>query len=79
MYNVAGRKFGVTDRFYKAFREPHKYIRKYRGADGKMRYIYPKREKPKSLWSRFFGSKPKDNRAATPPKPQAVKQPEAKV
>ena len=79
MYNVAGRKFGVTDRFYKAFREPHKYIRKYRGSDGKMRYIYPKKEKPQSIWRRFFGSKPKDNRAAAPPKPQAVKQPGAKV
>jgi hypothetical protein len=39
---VAGRKSKKTQSFQSAMRKPHKYIRKYRTASGRMHYVYPK-------------------------------------
>jgi hypothetical protein len=79
MYDVAGRKHKVTERFYKAFREPSKYIRKYRDSKGKMRYVYPK--KPgllKRLWRRVSGSGGREQLPKAP-RPAPVSQPGQEV
>lgn len=74
MYNVAGNKFRTQNRFYSSFKEPSKHLYKYRDKNGKTRYVYPKRQKPKGFFSRIFGSKdPSGNIANATPKPEAVK------
>ena len=44
--DVAEAKLRKTRTFKQVMREPHKYLRKYRTASGKMRYVYPKDRKP---------------------------------
>ena len=74
MYNVAGGKFRTTNKFYTHFKEPPKHLYKYRGKDGKIKYVYPKRQKPKGFFKRLFGSKdPSGSASYGTPKPEAVK------
>ncbi len=42
MYRVAGEKYGKTEKFYAALREPYKYISRYKDASGAWKYVYPK-------------------------------------
>ena len=42
IYNTAGRKYKQNKSFYDTLAEKHKYIRKYRDKNGKIRYEYPK-------------------------------------
>jgi len=56
MYSVAGQKRSTSKQFYGAIKSPHKYIKKYRTATGKTRYVYPKEPpQPKGLFHRIFG------------------------
>ncbi len=66
MYGVAGRKFKQQKDFYTAFKQPTKYIYKYRDANsGEMRYVYPKQKKQKSrgFFGRIFGPKKPSSQA----------------
>ena len=45
MYATAKRKHQQNKELYETLEKPHKYIRKYRTADGKVRYEYPKERK----------------------------------
>tara|TARA_B100000886_G_scaffold82055_1_gene53439 strand:+ start:1949 stop:3742 length:1794 start_codon:yes stop_codon:yes gene_type:complete len=78
MYGVAGNKYNTQTKFYKTFKEPPKHLYKYRGKDGKIKYVYPKRQKPKGFFQRLFGSsessKPSPKYEA--PKPTPSRQPE---
>ena len=56
MYGVAGRKFRSQKQFHTALKEPPKYVRKYKDAKGRTRYVYRKEPKQRSLFSRLFGS-----------------------
>lgn len=62
MYSVAESKARQATQLEVALRKPHKYIRKYRAADGSWRYVYPKKSggrsnvspKKESWWKRTF-------------------------
>jgi hypothetical protein len=62
MYDVAGRKHKEQEQFYKAFREPPKHIYKYRDKNGRVRYVYPKKQQKQQskpgIFSRLFSRKP---------------------
>ena len=74
MYNVAGDKFRTQNKFYTHFKTPPKHLYKYRDSNGKVRYVYPKKQKPKGFFKRLFGSKdPSGNSGIKTPKPEAVK------
>lgn len=75
MYNVAGGKFRTQNKFYSSFKAPPKHLYKYRDSNGKIKYVYPKRNKPKSFFKRLFGSKdPSGSGGHATPKPEAIKQ-----
>ena len=75
--NVAENKLRKTKTFKRVMREPHKYIKKYRAANGKMRYVYPKGEKkqkaPSKKWYQFW-KKPEPIKLMTKraPKPSVL-------
>jgi|APSaa5957512493_1039668.scaffolds.fasta_scaffold04293_2 hypothetical protein len=72
--SVADNKLRKTKTFKRVMREPHKYIKKYRAANGKMRYVYPKGGKAapakKRAWYEFYKSAPEYS-----PSPRAEKLP----
>jgi SNF2 family DNA or RNA helicase len=71
MYSVAGGKHSRQKSFYKAFREPSKYLYKYKDKSGNTRYVYPKKQKSPGMFSRvksFFGGG-KKNEPQQQPKP----------
>lgn len=55
MYNVAASKHKQTAGLQEVLRSPRKYIRKEMRADGTYRYVYPRKKKPRGLFSRLFG------------------------
>lgn len=51
MYAVADRKRKKIDTVITSLSKPHKYIRKYRDADGDWRYVYPREDGNKDSYS----------------------------
>ena len=56
MYDTAGRKFKQNKDFFDTMSHQDKYIRKYMGPNGQMRYEYPRKPPSSGVFGNLFGS-----------------------